>query len=112
MNLAGMIAANVLRGLHPVSHWEDIEENKEYILDVRTEREYNRDHFPNAVNIPLDTLRDRLEMIPGDRKIFIYCETGQRSYYAERILLQNGFSPINIVDGYILYKALLINNRV
>jgi rhodanese-related sulfurtransferase len=105
VNLAGMIAANVLRGFLPLAQWEDAKESGAYILDVRTEYEYNNGHYPDAVNIPLDRIRDRVNELPENREIWAYCYQGQRSYYATRILLENGFNVKNIAGGYLLYKA-------
>ncbi|MBN2536200.1 MAG: FAD-dependent oxidoreductase [Spirochaetales bacterium] len=104
VNMAGMIAVNILRGFHPVAHWDDIKQNRAFILDVRTKREYQNGHYPDAVNIPLDTLRNELDKIPGDREILVYCLSGQRSYYAVRILLEYGFNAKNIPGGYMFYR--------
>jgi rhodanese-related sulfurtransferase len=55
-----------------------------------------------ALNIPLDQLRDRLDELPRDREIRIICRSGQRAYYATRILLQNGFDAHNVAGGMLL----------
>jgi rhodanese-related sulfurtransferase len=52
-----------------------------------------------AVNIPLGQLRDRLDELPRDKTINVFCRSGQRSYYATRVLLQNGFDVKNISGG-------------
>lgn len=100
VNMAGMIAANVLRGDAQLSHWEMVEESKALIIDVRDPDEYNQDHLDEAVNIPLDQLRQRMEEIPKDREIWTYCFVGQRSYYAARALSQYGFNVKNISGGF------------
>lgn len=105
VNMAGMIAANTLRGFLPLVHWEDVEKSKAYILDVRTGKEYRNGHYPDAVNIPLNTIREQMNKIPKNREIVIYCQEGQRSYYAARILLEYGFKVKNISGGFKLYKA-------
>lgn len=106
VNMAGMIAANTLRGILPLVHWEDVKERDAYILDVRTEREYKAGHYPGAENIPLDTIRDRINNLPKNREFWVYCHQGQRSYYATRILNEHGFKVKNISGGYTLYKAI------
>lgn len=56
---------------------------------------------PAAVNITLDELRTRLDELPRDRDIHVICRSGQRAYYATRILLQNGFSARNLSGGML-----------
>jgi rhodanese-related sulfurtransferase len=89
-----------------VGHWEDLNEQDSYVLDVRTAAEYQEGHFSNAANIPVDTLRSRIAEIPRDREIWAHCLVGQRSYYAARILQQHGFKVRNISGGFLLYPAV------
>lgn len=100
VNLAGMIAANVLRGDIRLAHWEAVNDSRALILDVRTPDEFNRDHVEGAVNIPLDDLRQRMHELPKDREIWTYCFVGQRSYFATRALIQYGFDSRNISGGF------------
>ena len=106
VNLAGMIAANILRGYVSVGHWQDVLDSETYILDVRTAREYRKGHLKNALNIPLEMLRTRLTELPRDQEIWTHCFVGQRSYYAARILQQHGFKARNISGGFLLYPAV------
>jgi len=103
VNLAGMIAANVMRGDIALAHWEDIHATEALILDVRTPEEFNRDHVDEALNIQLDDIRDRMNELPKDREIWTYCYVGQRSYYATRALTQHGFDVKNITGGFKTY---------
>jgi len=103
VNVAGMIAANVLRGYVDIRHWEDINENDTFILDVRDPDEYEKRHVRNAVNIPLNDLRKRMGELPRDREICTHCLEGLRSYIASRILRQSGFNVKNIPGGIKLY---------
>ena len=89
VNFAGMVAADVLNGDMPLSHWNA--ELPGLLLDVRHPAELAMEHVPGAVNIPLDQLRSRLDELPRDQGIHVICRSGQRAYYATRILLQNGF---------------------
>ena len=59
---------------------------------------------PGVVNIPLPALRDRLGELPRDREIHVICRSGQRAYYATRILLQNGFKA-RVVSGGMLSRT-------
>ena len=75
------------------------------ILDVRTPVEFNAGHIRGAVNRPLDSLRGMLDELPRERPIVTYCEVGQRGYLATRILLQRGFSVVNLGGGFNTFKA-------
>jgi len=97
VNFAGMVAAGVLSGDMPISHWHEMGEG--LILDVRDPFELAVENVEGAVNIPLGQLRARLDELPRDRTIHVFCRSGQRSYYATRLLLQNGFDVKNISGG-------------
>lgn len=103
VNIAGMIAANVLRGDARVAHWEALEEDRAFLLDVRSPSEYRQDHVEGAVNIPLDELRERMDEVPKDREVWAYCAVGQRSYYAARALSQYGYDIKNLSGGFITF---------
>jgi len=103
VDLAGMVAANVLRGDAPVVHWDDVNQGRGTILDARTTREFAADHFEGAINIPLDEIRERMGELPEDGEILVYCRQGQRSYYAVRMLRLNGFDGKNISGGTLAY---------
>jgi rhodanese-related sulfurtransferase len=98
-----MMAANVLRGDMPLSHWDSLD--GAFLLDVRLPAELVLESVPGAVNIPLPQLRARLAELPKDREIHVICRSAQRAYYATRILLQNGFQAKNISGG-ILCRAM------
>jgi NADPH-dependent 2,4-dienoyl-CoA reductase/sulfur reductase-like enzyme/rhodanese-related sulfurtransferase len=105
VNVAGMIAANVMRGDAPVAHWKDAIGSQALILDVREPGEFKMGHVEGAVNIPLNSLRPRMHELPRDREILVYCAVGQRSYYASRALRLNGFNARNISGGFRSYSA-------
>lgn len=99
VNLAGMIASNVLAGDLPLADWRQVENTDALLLDVREPLEFARDHLEGAVNIPLSQLRERYTELPGDREIWVHCAIGQRSYYAVRFLAQKGFRVRNLPGG-------------
>lgn len=105
VNIAGMIAANHLRGDFPLAEWEAVDRSNAYVLDVRSPEEFAGSHLPGAVNIPLDQLRNRLDELPREREIWPVCAVGQRSYYAVRLLLQNGFAVKGLPGGTLMYEA-------
>jgi NADPH-dependent 2,4-dienoyl-CoA reductase/sulfur reductase-like enzyme/rhodanese-related sulfurtransferase len=100
VNIAGMIAANVLRGDAPIVHWDELDKKPVFMLDVRDPSEYRQDHIKGAVNIPLNELRDRMGEVPKDREVWTYCFVGQRSYYASRALSQYGYNIKNLSGGF------------
>ena len=106
VNLAGMLAENVLKGDMPVADWLEVGRNEALVLDVREPHEFAAGHVPNAVNLPLSQIRARYGELPKDRDIWIYCRAGQRSYYATRFLAQHGYRPWNLPGGYTTYEAL------
>ncbi len=106
VNIAGMIASNVLRGYGLVAHWEDLAESDVHILDVREPFEFKSGHLENAVNIPLGNLRSRLSELDRNREIWAYCAVGQRSYFAARILDLHGFKVKSLSGGYMLRRAV------
>ena len=105
INFAGMVAADVLRGDMPLSHWNF--EDGGFLLDVRHPEELDAEYVSDACNIPLDELRSRLNELPQDREIHVFCRSGQRAYYATRILLQNGFKAKNISGGMLARSVLM-----
>jgi NADPH-dependent 2,4-dienoyl-CoA reductase/sulfur reductase-like enzyme/rhodanese-related sulfurtransferase len=105
VNVAGMIAANALRGDILLAHWSDIDVTQSTLLDVREPDEFGEGHAAGAINIPLGTLRQRISELPRDSEILLYCSVGHRSYYATRILHLNQFQARNVSGGFTSYKA-------
>ena len=87
-------------------HWDSVD--GEFLLDVRSPAELDVEYVPGAVNIPLPELRARLGELPRDREILVFCRSGQRAYYATRILLQNGFQARNIAGGMLSHSHLAV----
>jgi len=98
-NFAGMVAADILRDDMPITHWSDV--GNGFLLDVRNPPELAVESVSGALNIPLPELRERLDELPRDQEILITCRSGQRAYYATRILLQNGFKARNVAGGML-----------
>jgi NADPH-dependent 2,4-dienoyl-CoA reductase/sulfur reductase-like enzyme/rhodanese-related sulfurtransferase len=103
VNLAGMIAANVLRGETSPVHADELPGGA-FILDVREPGELSEGALPGSSLIPLGQLRDRLGELPRDRKIVAYCRVGLRGYLAERLLRQEGFRVCNLSGGLQTWK--------
>lgn len=109
VNMAGYAIENLLCGLKQFT-WRDLPavlaDSSAFLLDVRTEEEYYGGHFEGAVNIPLDSLRARINEIPAGRKIYVNCHSGLRSYIACRILMAHGYDCYNFSGGYRMYLAV------
>jgi NADPH-dependent 2,4-dienoyl-CoA reductase/sulfur reductase-like enzyme/rhodanese-related sulfurtransferase len=101
-NFAGMVGANVLRDDMPIVHWDALEDG--LLLDVRHPEELAVEQLQGVVNIPLDELRGRLDELPRDREILVICRSGQRAYYATRILVQNGFAARTVAGGMLSHE--------
>jgi NADPH-dependent 2,4-dienoyl-CoA reductase/sulfur reductase-like enzyme/rhodanese-related sulfurtransferase len=106
VNMAGMIAANALRGDAPIAYWEDLNLEHVSLVDVREATEFDQGHVEGAINLPLSQLRQRIEELPRDRPLWVYCQVGQRGYYATRTLRQSGFDAYNLTGGFKTYEAL------
>lgn len=96
---AGMVAADVLRGDMPLSHWDALD--GAFVLDVREPAELAVEQVPGAVNIPLGQLRARLDELPRDRAVHVVCRSGQRAYLATRVLIQHGIDARNVSGGML-----------
>ncbi|UUM12362.1 FAD-dependent oxidoreductase [Clostridiaceae bacterium HFYG-1003] len=102
-NMAGFTAQNDLEGLVKSRTFLQFESeyNKEtdLIIDVREEVEFEQHALPGAINIPLNSLRERLGEIPAGKRLWTYCSIGLRGYTANRILTQHGFEAFNLAGG-------------
>lgn len=109
VNMTAYAASNILNGLVEVVHWPEVNERQQtgaVLLDARTPAEVARGAVPGSINIPVDDLRARMNELPRDQEVMVYCQVGLRSYIANRILLQNGFKTKNISGGYRLYQFM------
>ncbi len=72
-----------------------------FLVDIRTLREWNRGRIPGAVLIPLQELGNRLDEIPRDRHVILYCRTASRTRQGLRILRQAGYPSVRHLRGGI-----------
>jgi peroxiredoxin family protein/rhodanese-related sulfurtransferase/TusA-related sulfurtransferase len=107
VNIVGFTAGNILRGDAKVMHWDQVNQldrNNVAIIDVRQPEELGLGMIDGATNIPLQGIRQHLNEIPKDRPVLVYCQSGQRSYFAARILNQLGYDAYNLTGGYKTYS--------
>ena len=106
VNTAGFVAGHIARGDIPTVAPETWQPDGECLLDVRDADELAElGKLKEAVNIPLDELRDRLDEPPHDRRIVTYCQKGQRGYLATCLLRGHGFeNTANLRGGFLQGK--------
>ncbi len=109
VNMAGYVAINIMEGTSDTIQWYQLEEELakgKKLLDVRTTTEFAKGNFADGINIPLDDLRGRLNELDKNQAYIVSCHSGLRSYLAERILIQAGFTVQNLDGAYSLYKSV------
>jgi len=111
VNMAGFVAENLLHRHFEVIYWDRFLEayqsdSNAMLIDVRTANEYANKTIPDAINIPIDELRSRLDEVPGDKTIYLFCQIGLRGYLAQRILRQHGYKNLfNLSGGFALWDV-------
>lgn len=109
VNMIGYVALNVIEGLTTLVQWHEVEEKLAQgakILDVRVPDEFTAGEFKEAVHIPLPQLRKRLSELDKDTHYMIACASGQRSYMAERVLVQEGYDVSNMSGSFAIYSVV------
>lgn len=107
VNMVGYAAMNIALGQSSNIQWHELGEELhqgKILLDVRNPDEITRGKFVHSVNIPLDELRSRLGELDKTKSYIVSCQSGLRSYNAERIMKQEGFDVKNLDGAYGLYS--------
>ena len=109
VNMAGFVAANILKGDMAgidCSELDEVDRNQNILLDLRTEKELQAlGSIEGAIHIPVDDLRNRLSGLDQEKNYILFCAVGLRSYIGHRILTQNGFESKNLKGGYRTYLS-------
>jgi NADPH-dependent 2,4-dienoyl-CoA reductase/sulfur reductase-like enzyme/rhodanese-related sulfurtransferase len=107
VNLLAMAARNVVKDDVDVVQWYDVDDldAETVLLDVRSTEEYETGNIPESINIPLDELRSRLDDLDKNKRIIVQCFSGQRSYFASRMLRLHGFDVRNLTGGIRSWQA-------
>lgn len=109
VHMAAFVAQNQRRSL--ARGLTVAELSGDQLIDVRNPQEYARGSLPNAINIPLDELRERLGEIDPARPAVVFCQVGQRGYVAQRILEQRGYTQVcNLKGGLELADSVVAGN--
>lgn len=107
INQAAFVANNLIKGDSKAIHFDEIDNltEEQVLLDVRNPGELESvGYIDGAINIPVDQLRHRMNELPKDKEIVIYCQVGLRGNVAYRQLVNNGFKARNLLGGYRTYK--------
>ena len=116
VNMLGFTAENIISGKIKQFFWNEVEalprDNSVTLLDVRTVTEFKRGKINGFINIPLDSLRARIDEIPKDKPVYVHCHSGLRSYIACRILQGNGYDCYNLAGGWRLYESVINEKTV
>lgn len=113
INFAGFQGGNVLRGgtipITPAELRAELETaTPPMVVDVRSSVEFEEEHIPGSINIPLPELRTRMGEVETDRPVVTYCTVGQRGYLAERVLRQTGVTDVrNLTGGFVSWQGLV-----
>jgi NADPH-dependent 2,4-dienoyl-CoA reductase/sulfur reductase-like enzyme/rhodanese-related sulfurtransferase len=106
VNMLGYMAENVISGLIETAQWSQVEEfrDKGYeLIDVRTEAEFDRGTIPGAINMPVDSIRERKSELTN-KNLLVTCQVGQRGHTASLLLKELGFNAVNLDGGYLLWS--------
>lgn len=110
VNMIGYAAMNIAEGISQNIQWHQLEEELaagKILLDVRNPAELQSGQFMDFLHIPLDQLRDRIDELDPAKEYIVSCHSGLRSYIAERLLKDMGFTVKNLDGAYSLYKMAL-----
>ena len=109
--ISGYVAGNILSDKMTPLYWRELQQadlNKVSLIDVRTADEASLNSFPGAINIPLDDLRSRMDEIPTNRPVYLFCGVGLRGYLASNILKGHGYKDVrNLIGGLKLYESAI-----
>ena len=107
--VSGYVAGNILSGKMTPLYWRELcqtDLDTVTLVDVRTPEEYALGSIAGAINVPLDSLRERMAEIPHGKPVYLFCGVGLRGYLASNILKDNGYRDVrNLVGGLRTYKA-------
>jgi len=116
VNMIGFVAENIVNGKMKQFFWDEVtalqHDEKALLLDVRTNAEVDRGVIEGSMHIPLDSLRENIGRLPNAKQLYVYCDSGLRSYIACRILSNLGYDVHNLAGGYRLYQTVVRQGRM
>jgi len=114
VNYTGMILNNAINGKNKIITPKELKEKRDefLVIDVRSKSQYETAHIENAINIPLETLREKVKELDKSKKIAVHCNKGVTGNMGQNILLNLGFNAYNISGGYLNYSTLNNSSKV
>src|SRR5699024_594499 len=109
VNMIGYVAMNIAEELSDNIQWHELSDelaNGAILLDVRSKAELANGQFKDAIHIPLDELRQRIDELDREQTYIISCHSGLRSYLAERLLKQHQFKVKNLDGAFSIYQTV------
>lgn len=108
VNYTGMILDNAINGKNKIVTPKELDEKRDefLVIDVRSRSQYEAAHIEDAINIPLETLREKIKELDKNKKIAVHCNKGVTGNMGQNILLNSGFDAYNISGGYSNYSTL------
>ncbi len=109
INQAGFVASNVCRGEHEICHAVNVPDcaSDGVLIDVRNPTEIGvLGTIDEAMNIPVNNLRDNLHRLPKDKTLIVFCAVGLRGYVAYKMLTNLGYKVRNLTGGYTTYQMV------
>lgn len=113
VNMAGYVATNIMEGELEHVQWHEVDKivaEGGLLIDVREPKEREFGFIEGSINIPLNSLRNRLEELPKDQTIYVSCQVGLRGYLASRILKNTGYNVKNVDGGWKTYSSVYGSN--
>jgi len=109
VNIAGFVAANMLKGDASNETWWRLAEADpawDIMIDLRGQDEIDElGTIPGSIHVPLDELRSKLPELDRSKRYLLFCAVGMRGYVGYRIMVQNGFQAVNLAGGFSTYQG-------
>ncbi len=114
VNIVGFMIEDALNGKVKNFYWDEVsslkKRNDVVLVDLRTKEAFANGSIKGFINIPLDDLRNNLDKIDKNKKVYLTCQVGHRSYNGSRILAQEGYDVYNLTGGYRFYNMVTKEN--
>lgn len=83
-----------------IEELEKLDKNKITVVDVRNHEDFIKGSFENAINMPINDFKDKIDTIEKDKPVYVLCYTGDRSLDIVEQLEEAGYEAANIIGGY------------
>ncbi len=111
VNMLGFVATNIMEGLVDTLQWHEVDnivKDGGVLVDLNETPMRDLGSIEGSIGMPLSKFRDRMDELPKDKIIYLYCRSGIKGYIAARILMQNGFKTKNLSGGFKIYQNVFL----